>query len=29
MDAVEAAADDVARGSPGGLRRRLVVVCSH
>jgi len=29
IDAVEAAADDVAQGSPGGLRRRLVVVCSH
>jgi hypothetical protein len=28
IDAVEAAADDVAQGSPGGLRRRLVVVCS-
>jgi hypothetical protein len=29
IDAVEGAADDVAQGSPGGLRRRLVVVCSH
>jgi len=28
IDAVEGAADDVAQGSPGGLRRRLVV-CSH
>jgi hypothetical protein len=29
IDAVEAAADDVAQSSPGGLRRRLVVVRSH